>query len=157
MGVQTVALPIYHRREDAGIIQAMMLKKGSFLSRHIGTDQQRWIIGILKLDATFAGVALHGLAIGRAHNGGQGRFIGEQRRGVGQIARKNEPYEEQSQQGCTQRYGEQLEPPPRSEEHTSELQSLMRISYAVFCLKNKNTYTQRQRHTTTMYNWKTRH
>src|SRR3546814_3669609 len=26
----------------------------------------------------------------------------------------------------------------RSEEHTSELQSLMRISYAVYCLKNKN-------------------
>src|SRR3546814_4729937 len=30
---------------------------------------------------------------------------------------------------------------PRSEEHTSELQSLMRISYAVFCLKKKNTRT----------------
>src|SRR3546814_2555664 len=30
----------------------------------------------------------------------------------------------------------------RSEEHTSELQSLMRISYAVFCLKKKNTQTQ---------------
>src|SRR3546814_10765852 len=29
----------------------------------------------------------------------------------------------------------------RSEEHTSELQSLMRISYAVFCLKNKNEKT----------------
>src|SRR3546814_4399818 len=29
----------------------------------------------------------------------------------------------------------------RSEEHTSELQSLMRISYAVFCLKKKNRYT----------------
>src|SRR3546814_8744108 len=29
----------------------------------------------------------------------------------------------------------------RSEEHTSELQSLMRISYAVFCLKKKNTMT----------------
>src|SRR3546814_3873760 len=28
--------------------------------------------------------------------------------------------------------------PERSEEHTSELQSLMRISYAVFCLKKKN-------------------
>src|SRR3546814_4369436 len=28
---------------------------------------------------------------------------------------------------------------PRSEEHTSELQSLMRISYAVFCLKKKRT------------------
>src|SRR3546814_7958875 len=30
----------------------------------------------------------------------------------------------------------------RSEEHTSELQSLMRISYAVFCLKNKKTQYQ---------------
>src|SRR3546814_8880345 len=30
----------------------------------------------------------------------------------------------------------------RSEEHTSELQSLMRISYAVFCLKKKNTSTR---------------
>src|SRR3546814_7402268 len=30
----------------------------------------------------------------------------------------------------------------RSEEHTSELQSLMRISYAVFCLKKKNTKQQ---------------
>src|SRR3546814_1086925 len=29
-------------------------------------------------------------------------------------------------------------PGPRSEEHTSELQSLMRLSYAVFCLKKKN-------------------
>src|SRR3546814_1075521 len=31
--------------------------------------------------------------------------------------------------------------PFRSEEHTSELQSLMRISYAVFCLKKKTTIT----------------
>src|SRR3546814_5280498 len=30
----------------------------------------------------------------------------------------------------------------RSEEHTSELQSLMRISYAVFCLKKKQTQAQ---------------
>src|SRR3546814_2813671 len=30
---------------------------------------------------------------------------------------------------------------PRSEEHTSELQSLMRISYAVFCLKKKKKQT----------------
>src|SRR3546814_8778229 len=33
---------------------------------------------------------------------------------------------------------------PRSEEHTSELQSLMRISYAVFCLKKKTRSTTRQ-------------
>src|SRR3546814_7514065 len=35
--------------------------------------------------------------------------------------------------------------PRRSEEHTSELQSLMRNSYAVFCLKKKNHDKQRQR------------
>src|SRR3546814_5026133 len=34
----------------------------------------------------------------------------------------------------------------RSEEHTSELQSLMRISYAVFCLKNKNKRTKKATH-----------
>src|SRR3546814_2049649 len=36
-----------------------------------------------------------------------------------------------------QTLGQVLENDPRSEEHTSELQSLMRISYAVFCLKKK--------------------
>src|SRR3546814_10892593 len=37
---------------------------------------------------------------------------------------------------------EDLVAPERSEEHTSELQSLMRISYAVFCLNNKKeSYT----------------
>src|SRR3546814_3167242 len=34
----------------------------------------------------------------------------------------------------------------RSEEHTSELQSLMRISYAVFCLKKKNTTDLNYKH-----------
>src|SRR3546814_8174637 len=38
------------------------------------------------------------------------------------------------QQMCTACHG------VRSEEHTSELQSLMRISYAVFCLKKKQNY-----------------
>src|SRR3546814_3963907 len=33
----------------------------------------------------------------------------------------------------------------RSEEHTSELQSLMRISYAVFCLKNKKEHINTQK------------
>src|SRR3546814_9463277 len=33
----------------------------------------------------------------------------------------------------------------RSEEHTSELQSLMRISYAVFCLKKKKTHQQQNK------------
>src|SRR3546814_6898315 len=38
-------------------------------------------------------------------------------------------------------HGERLARPVRSEEHTSELQSLMRISYAVFCLKKKKQRT----------------
>src|SRR3546814_1506238 len=37
----------------------------------------------------------------------------------------------------------------RSEEHTSELQSLMRISYAVFCLKKKNNHVHTSSSTTT--------
>src|SRR3546814_10285862 len=41
----------------------------------------------------------------------------------------------------------------RSEEHTSELQSLMRISYAVFCLKKKNiTKQQKNKETCIVYN-----
>src|SRR3546814_10718275 len=47
---------------------------------------------------------------------------------------------------------------PRSEEHTSELQSLMRISYAVFCLKKKTSshfitriHTNTQQHTYTSH------
>src|SRR3546814_3606675 len=57
-------------------------------------------------------------------------------------------------------------PGVRSEEHTSELQSLMRISYAVFCLKKKknkkhiNTYdalpTKKKKHKTTTYDEKVR-
>src|SRR3546814_3820144 len=39
------------------------------------------------------------------------------------------------------------QPCRRSEEHTSELQSLMRISYAVFCLKKKKTKITHDTHT----------
>src|SRR3546814_8413368 len=40
---------------------------------------------------------------------------------------------------------------PRSEEHTSELQSLMRISYAVFCLKKKKQTKQQSQYRNTIY------
>src|SRR3546814_2670701 len=40
----------------------------------------------------------------------------------------------------------------RSEEHTSELQSLMRISYAVFCLKKKKIHTNNKQATATQNN-----
>src|SRR3546814_10288870 len=39
----------------------------------------------------------------------------------------------------------------RSEEHTSELQSLMRISYAVFCLKKKNKKNKTHKANTTIH------
>src|SRR3546814_4087798 len=55
----------------------------------------------------------------------------------GRLFRVEGPWEAAVQQACVVT----LEPVPgeltRSEEHTSELQSLMRISYAVFCLKKK--------------------
>src|SRR3546814_10739822 len=46
---------------------------------------------------------------------------------------------------------------PRSEEHTSELQSLMRISYAVFCLKKKKKNTTFQATENIITKTKTRH
>src|SRR3546814_5248220 len=55
----------------------------------------------------------------------------------GQRARSHhegEPDDEQHQR--------KMDDLPRSEEHTSELQSLMRISYAVFCLKKKKNIKQ---------------
>src|SRR3546814_8373089 len=48
---------------------------------------------------------------------------------------------------CERTDGECSFVPRRSEEHTSELQSLMRTSYAVFCLKKKNI-NQHQYHDT---------
>src|SRR3546814_8471931 len=53
--------------------------------------------------------------------------------------------DEELKQTIADRFGSRPKDNPgrdtRSEEHTSELQSLMRISYAVFCLKKKNTHS----------------
>src|SRR3546814_6896009 len=54
------------------------------------------------------------------------------------------------------RRGQEASAGGRSEEHTSELQSLMRISYAVFCLKKQKTYTlHRSNPTTTQVDYET--
>src|SRR3546814_2146945 len=59
---------------------------------------------------------------------------------------------ERSQSGCL---GASFVRVSRSEEHTSELQSLMRISYAVFCLKKKKKNNdQRQNRINTQYTTK---
>src|SRR3546814_9394821 len=63
-------------------------------------------------------------------------------RGSGRRARLDAPDDgvgPAHRHGAERRTGAACAPGRRSEEHTSELQSLMRISYAVFCLKKKNT------------------
>src|SRR3546814_10249791 len=52
-------------------------------------------------------------------------------------------FEQQPQAGGTEEGEHQRQ---RSEEHTSELQSLMRISYAVFCLKKKTNSQKKYKH-----------
>src|SRR3546814_4264749 len=83
----------------------------------------------------------HDLLLGAAAIGGDGRLgngdaapaiIAVGRRRIG-ITRMRHPVMGHDHAGAV-----------RSEEHTSELQSLMRISYAVFCLKNKTNITSQQ-------------
>src|SRR3546814_6710181 len=70
---------------------------------------------------------------------GAGRFRQAGRRGRGDARRNPDPAGEGARDRHRLRGREPGHPGPwRSEEHTSELQSLMRISYAVFCLKKKN-------------------
>src|SRR3546814_8254327 len=79
---------------------------------------------------------------------------GERRRCTGRFSRYRQPHRPLSvgigqRDSIARRDGPDR--PERSEEHTSELQSLMRISYAVFCLKKKkqqnNNQTTMNRHT----------
>src|SRR3546814_5282140 len=76
----------------------------------------------------------------RGDGGTAGRHLPEHRRRadrrrIGSAAPQERPAEAQADSGQPP---EQRPEVHRSEEHTSELQSLMRISYAVFCLKKKN-------------------
>src|SRR3546814_6093340 len=56
--------------------------------------------------------------------------------------RRERPERPAMKAGRTRRVGTKWRTRQRSEEHTSELQSLMRISYAVFCLKKKKKHTK---------------
>src|SRR3546814_10584635 len=74
----------------------------------------------------------------------------QRRRGRKQGRRRAAAEQEQSRHPQQQHRAAPGQNPPhrRSEEHTSELQSLMRISYAVFCLKKKNKKTIQRTKTT---------
>src|SRR3546814_10631817 len=77
---------------------------------------------------------------------GRGRRRVSERQGADRVAEGGCRYgggERQEHDGAGWRRVEVVRT-ERSEEHTSELQSLMRISYAVFCLKKKNTQAQTQ-------------
>src|SRR3546814_182087 len=69
---------------------------------------------------------------GRRH---VGHLAGVRRRHAARLVRHGAGLPEHA--GGAQRGVRRDQAPPRSEEHTSELQSLMRISYAVFCLNKK--------------------
>src|SRR3546814_6782373 len=83
-------------------------------------------------------IGLRGAAVGRAH------FLVEQREQHRRVAvGGGERNLDQAHRRRAIALAREIEragivEPDRSEEHTSELQSLMRISYAVFCLKKKN-------------------
>src|SRR3546814_8305148 len=121
-----------------------------FLSADDHADRCDLVLGLdhrearpaLLVDAVLLAVLLEGLGqrrrrrdrIPRAHGG---PAVDAAQRGRG-VAFDEDP--------VADRVG--LAHPQRSEEHTSELQSLMRISYAVFCLKKKTTrYETRQQPT----------
>src|SRR3546814_1730845 len=62
---------------------------------------------------------------------------------TGRLSRRHPPVEESCRRERKKNPAGWLRRGIRSEEHTSELQSLMRISYAVFCLKKKINNNQR--------------
>src|SRR3546814_7681309 len=79
--------------------------------------------------------------IGRILRGDE--LLGDQIHSIAQGCDEADPAGTKQRRECGPR--ERLHVVARSEEHTSELQSLMRISYAVFCLKKKNNKTRAAR------------
>src|SRR3546814_6626727 len=114
---------------DLGVggIAVMRLQRREFVET---LAQQRRCGGVEPLDRE-AVAHLAGDLAGLAGVGGH--FLGRERE-VG-------PVDAEPRQRRERRVGIERRRPWRSEEHTSELQSLMRISYAVFCLKKKTNRT----------------
>src|SRR3546814_4811682 len=113
-GVQTCALPIFN---CISISHALDLGSSQPGRRH--ADQRSMARG-KRFDPATRRIALLSL---------DGRCVAAQRR-LTKPLRRLAPFPSLSGSRS-----------PRSEEHTSELQSLMRISYAVFCLKKKKSTT----------------
>src|SRR3546814_2084046 len=128
-GVQTCALPILEQRRQAARDRIDLL---ALVELHDLLLLARLVVLVALLDR------LH-LGLERAHRRHRGELFLRDR--------EHEPADRDRQQDDRDaEIADQFEQPveiieDRSEEHTSELQSLMRISYAVFCLKKKNNTT----------------
>src|SRR3546814_9070201 len=127
-GVQTCALPIC--RAQALLVQA----EGGAQAGATGADDEHFVL----VFGDLVGVGHRGSRVARS-----GRAVRELLVcGTGRLVTAGRSW--RSNTGTPARRSRTRTSPPvaRSEEHTSELQSLMRISYAVFCLKKKQTPRQ---------------
>src|SRR3546814_5150485 len=124
-GVQTCALPIYALQAAAAFLQwGIAIRQQRRELRHVlGRLDRPAQLGEADID-TPTNVVPVGARLPELAR--LGRFVGV---GTGDADRLDVRVRERKHH-VTRR--------DRSEEHTSELQSLMRISYAVFCLKKKN-------------------
>src|SRR3546814_8930293 len=92
------------------------------------------------------------------HGAAKANYYGSRRwlqRGTERVRQYNSGNDENMFSGMIEPCDGQIVSPSaaqRSEEHTSELQSLMRISYAVFCLKKKKKHNKKQKTTQTRQN-----
>src|SRR3546814_3370057 len=128
-------------------------------------DQHRGLHAITAADgvepADMAGIA--GLAAADERRRHMTRAIGGERRDGGASGRASRLTAVELDGSRAELEGREnaIDGGPRSEEHTSELQSLMRSSYAVFCLKKKKkkiqTAQQSNTHDNTKQNVKKRH
>src|SRR3546814_3310861 len=84
------------------------------------------------------------------HDGPPGRHRGHRLASLAPVTDEPRPHE----RVLDARAGIEI---PRSEEHTSELQSLMRISYAVFCLKKKKKTKSKHSESTTKQQYNRKH
>src|SRR3546814_6481227 len=111
------------------------LPRGGFADRHIGPGEEETAavlekIGVSSLDQLIAESVPPAIRLDKPLQLPPAETEDEYLRRTRQIASRNKVFRSYIGQG----YYDTI---VRSEEHTSELQSLMRISYAVFCLKKK--------------------
>src|SRR3546814_4922214 len=133
--LQTPNLPS-RRKPRTTVRGASSLRAGQFQSQHqrILAALARWIVVTAFADLGEAEIHVQLLrrVVGLAH-------FEQHQRHAGRMRDHQQVSQQEPCHPLPPLIGRDTDIEDRSEEHTSELQSLMRISYAVFCLKKKNT------------------